>query len=53
MAESGTLELARGNLIEADPAETATFFEALEAQLKAVYTVTTRLSDLSFINFMR
>lgn len=53
VAETGTLELARAKLIEADPAETATFFEALEAQLKTVYTVTTRLSDLSFINFMR
>lgn len=52
VAETDALEIARVDLISADATETATVFQALEAQLETVYTVTARLSDLSFINYM-
>lgn len=50
VAETDALELARVDLISADATETATVFQALEAQLETVYTVTARLSNLSFLN---
>jgi flagellar hook-associated protein 3 FlgL len=53
LAETGSLELARVDLISADTTEAATIFQALEAQLEAVYTVTSRLSNLTFTNYMR
>jgi flagellar hook-associated protein 3 FlgL len=52
VSETEALELARVDLISADATEAATVFQALEAQLETVYTVTTRLSNLSFVNFM-
>lgn len=52
-SQTDVLELARVDLISADPTETATYFQALEAQLETVYTVTARLSNLNFTNYMR
>ncbi len=52
-AERSTLDFARTGILEADQMEVATRFKALEAQLDAVYTVTARLSQLSFANYMR
>lgn len=52
-SERNTFELARTKMIEADPLEAASRYQALEAQLEAIYTVTSRLSQLRFANFMR
>ncbi|MEM8569339.1 MAG: flagellin [Pseudomonadota bacterium] len=52
LAESSALDIARANLISSDQTEAATVFQALEAQLETVYTVTSRLSQLSFVNYM-
>ncbi len=52
-AERNSLDLARTAMLEADQLEVASRFQALEAQLESVYTVTARLSQLSFVNYMR
>lgn len=52
-AEVETLEMARVNMISADPTDAATAFQALELQLQTVYTVTSRLSELNFLNYLR
>jgi flagellar hook-associated protein 3 FlgL len=53
VAETDALKLARVDLISADTTEAATVFQALEAQLETVYTVTSRLSNLTFTSYMR
>lgn len=45
--------MARVNMISADPTDAATAFQALELQLQTVYTVTSRLSELNFLNYLR
>jgi flagellar hook-associated protein 3 FlgL len=52
-AERDTLDLARSKLVGVDPLEAASRFQALEAQLEAIYTVTARIGSLRFMNFMR
>lgn len=47
------LQFAKGALLQADPYETATELEAVQFQLQSLYTVTARMSDLSFVNFIR
>jgi flagellar hook-associated protein 3 FlgL len=52
-AEREALDLARARIVGADPYDAASAFQALEAQLETVFTVTARLSGLRFVNFMR
>ncbi|MEM9429808.1 MAG: flagellin [Pseudomonadota bacterium] len=52
-AETATLELARFDLVGVDQYEATTRFANLENQLTSLYTVTARLSNLSFTNFLR
>lgn len=47
------LEYAKGALLQADPYETATELEAVQFQLQSLYAITARMSDLSFVNFIR
>ncbi|SIS67508.1 flagellin [Phaeovulum vinaykumarii] len=47
------LELARSKIVEADPYETATAMEAVQTQIETLYTLTARLSELSFTDYMR
>ncbi|MCE8522898.1 flagellar biosynthesis protein FlgL [Ruegeria pomeroyi] len=51
-AKSG-LERARGELVGADPYETAIRLEAVQYQLESLYTTTVRNSRLSLVNFLR
>lgn len=52
-AELSALELARSEIVAADPYETAALFTALEAQLGALYNVTVRLSEMSLSTYLR
>lgn len=51
--EETALLYAKGALLQADPYETATELEAVQFQLQSLYTVTARMSDLTFVNFIR
>lgn len=53
VSEYETLDLARSKLVVTDPLEAASTFDALDAQLQAIYKVTSRLSGLRFVNYMR
>jgi flagellar hook-associated protein 3 FlgL len=53
VGEREVLELARAKLVAVDPLEAASTFQMLQSQLEAVYTVTARLANLRFVNFMR
>jgi flagellar hook-associated protein 3 FlgL len=52
VAEADTLKLALNRIIAVDPLEAASTFQMLELQLQSVYTVTARLANLRFANFM-
>lgn len=52
VAERETLELAQADIIGVDPLEAASRYQSLETQLNAIYTITSRLLSLRFINFM-
>lgn len=52
-AERAALELARTELIAADPYESASALEAVRSQLETLYTLTARLSSLSMTDYMR
>lgn len=52
-AEESAYELARTELIGADPYETATDLQAVYAQIETLYTVTARIAGLSFTDYMR
>lgn len=47
------LEIARAGLIETDPFEAATELQNAEAQLQTIYTLTSRLSRLSLVEYLR
>ncbi len=53
LAERDTLELARNKVMGVDQTESAALYQALGAQLEAIYTVTARLSKLSYAQFLR
>lgn len=53
LSERSGLELARGALISADPYEVTTTLQSAQVQLEAVYALTSRLSRLSLLEFMR
>ncbi len=52
-AEKTSLELARNKLIAVDPYDAASQLEATYSQLETYYTITARLSRLSFTDYMR
>ncbi len=52
-AQQTSLELARNDLISVDPFQTASELEAAYTRLETFYTVTVRLSRLTFTDFMR
>ncbi|MGC9418066.1 MAG: flagellin [Rhodovulum sp.] len=51
-ASRNMLELARLDMIEIDPYQAASEFQAAEAQLETVYTITARLSRLSLADYL-
>lgn len=51
-SERETLDLARSKIVAVDPLEAASTYQTLEVQLQAIYTVTARISDLRFVNYM-
>jgi flagellar hook-associated protein 3 FlgL len=51
-AETTSLQLARSELISADPYESATALEAVSTQLETLYTLTSRLSRLSLADYL-
>lgn len=51
-AERETLDLARTKLLAVDPLEAASTYQQLEVQLESIYTITARLANLRFTNFM-
>ena len=52
-SRQSAFELARVDIIAADPFETASQLESTRAQLEALYTVTARLSGLTLTSFLR
>lgn len=52
-AEKSALQLSYNQLTAADPYETATALQALFGQMESLYTVTARLSNLNFTDYMR
>lgn len=52
-SEENALLIAKGALIQVDPYEAATELEAVQFQLQSLYAVTARMSDMSFLNFIR
>ncbi len=52
-AEASSLQIARSNIIAADPFATANELEAVKTQLETLYTLTARLSRLSLADFLR
>lgn len=51
--EIGAVELARAELVAVDPYEVATKLTDAETRLEAIYLLTSRLSQLSLVNFLR
>ncbi len=51
--EENALLIAKGALVQADPYETATELEAVQFQLQSLYAITARMSEMSFVNFIR
>lgn len=51
--EENALLIAKGVLVQADPFEAATELEAVQFQLQSLYAITARMSDMSFVNFIR
>ena len=52
VSEYDTLDLARSKIMTTDPLEAASAYQALEVQLESIYTVTARLANLRFTNYM-
>lgn len=51
-SEQAMLSIAKSELAQADPYETATAIEAVRAQIETLYTITSRLSRLNLVNFL-
>ncbi len=51
-AEQSALEFARNGLLAADPYQAATELEAVQFQLQSLYAITSRMSQLSLVNFL-
>lgn len=52
-AEAAAYDLARTELLEADPYETATRFEAVYGQIETLYTATAKIASLNFTDYVR
>lgn len=52
-AETGALKIARNAIVAADPYETASALQAIQAQIETLYTLTARLSRLSLTDYLR
>lgn len=50
--QSASLEISRAQLVEVDPYEAAIKLQNSEVQLQTIYTLTSRLSNLSLVNFI-
>jgi flagellar hook-associated protein 3 FlgL len=53
IGERDTLDIARAKIVATDPLESASNYQTLQVQLESIYTVTSRLANLRFANFMR
>ncbi len=53
VGERDTLDIARAKIVATDPLESASNYQTLQVQLESIYTVTSRLANLRFTNFMR
>lgn len=51
-AERTTMEVALNNLLAVNPYETATELEQVQFQLQSLYAITSRMSQLSLVNFL-
>lgn len=51
-AEASALEIARSQLISADPYDTAAALEATQTQLEILYALTSRMSGLTLANYL-
>lgn len=52
-AETAAYELLRGDIVNADPYETATRLQETYSQIETLYTITARLAALRFSDYMR
>lgn len=52
-AETSSLEIARSDIVAADPFSTASALEAVRTRLETLYTLTARLSRLSLADYLR
>ncbi|MDG1470181.1 MAG: flagellin [Ascidiaceihabitans sp.] len=52
-SEMTSMEYAKGTLLSVDPFETVTRLEEVQFQLQSLYTVTSRSSELTLLNFLR
>ncbi|MDF1872351.1 flagellin [Vannielia sp.] len=51
-AETTALEIARAELVEIDPYDTATQLQAAQSQLEMLYSITARMQSLSLVNYL-
>ena len=51
-AERSSLELARNELLSIDPYQAATELEQLQFQLESLFAITSRMSQLSLVNYL-
>lgn len=51
-AERSSLEIARNDLLSADPYQAATELEQVQFQLQSLYAITARMSQLSLVNYL-
>ncbi|WP_298859167.1 flagellin [uncultured Sulfitobacter sp.] len=51
-AERSALEMARNDILGSDPFEAATELEQVQFQLQSLYAITSRMSQLSLVNFL-
>jgi flagellar hook-associated protein 3 FlgL len=51
-AETTSLQIARSDIVAADPFETATKLEETQAQLEYIYAITARMTRLSLVDYL-
>lgn len=51
-AETSSLEIVRSGMTAADPYDTATALQAVQAQIETLYTLTARLSNLKLADYL-
>jgi flagellar hook-associated protein 3 FlgL len=51
-AERSSLEIARNDLLSIDPYQAATELEQVQFQLESLFAITSRMSQLSLVNFL-